>query len=82
MFFFKDKKFMEIGVSKFIFYQALCNSVQVMEKMRKNNRLNGIKYDNIDNYFQTTKLNLDTITEFNSYNLHNFDDYIAEETKT
>ena len=81
MFFFKDKKFMEIGVSKFIFYQALCNSVQVMEKMRKNNRLNGIKYDNIDNYFQTTKLNLDTITDFNSYNLHNFDDYIAEETK-
>ena len=82
LFLFKDQKFMEEGVSKFLFYQALCNSVQVMEKMRKNNRLNGIKYDNIDNYFQTTKLNLDTITEFNSYNLHNFDDYIAEETKT
>ena len=81
LFLFKDQKFMEEGVSKFLFYQALCNSVQVMEKMRKNNRLNGIKYDNIDNYFQTTKLSLDSITEFNSYNLHNFDDYIAEETK-
>ena len=81
LFFFKDKNFMEIGVSKYIFYQALCNSVEVMEKMRKNNRLNGIKYDNIDNYFQTTKLSLDSITEYNSFNLYNFDNYIAEETK-
>ena len=81
LFFFKDKNFMEIGVSKYIFYQALCNSVEVMEKMRKNNRLNGIKYDNIDNYFQTTKLSLDSMTEYNSFNLYNFDNYIAEETK-
>ena len=81
LFFFKDKNFMEIGVSKYIFYQALCNSVDVMEKMRKNNRLNGIKYDNIDNYFQTTKLSLDSMTEYNSFNLYNFDNYIAEETK-
>ena len=81
LFFFKDKNFMETGVSKYIFYQALCNSVDVMEKMRKNNRLNGIKYDNIDNYFQTTKLNLDSVTEYNSFNLYNFDNYIAEETK-
>ena len=81
LFFFKDKNFMEIGVSKYIFYQALCNSVEVMEKMRKNNRLNGIKYDNIDNYFQTTKLSLDSVTEYNSFNLYNFDNYIAEETK-
>ena len=81
LFFFKDKNFMEIGVSKYIFYQALCNSVEVMEKMRKNNRINGIKYDNIDNYFQTTKLTLDSITEYNSFNLYNFDNYIAEETK-
>ena len=81
LFFFKDKNFMEIGVSKYIFYQALCNSVDVMEKMRKNNRINGIKYDNIDNYFQMTKLSLDSITEYNSFNLYNFDNYIAEETK-
>jgi len=81
LFFFKDKNFMETGVSKYIFYQALCNSVEVMEKMRKNNRLNGIKYDNIDNYFQTTKLSLDSVTEYNSFNLYNFDNYIAEETK-
>ena len=81
LFFFKDKNFMETGVSKYIFYQALCNSVDVMEKMRKNNRLNGIKYDNIDNYFQTTKLSLDSVTEYNSFNLYNFDNYIAEETK-
>ena len=81
LFFFKDKNFMEIGVSKYIFYQALCNSVEVMEKMRKNNRLNWIKYDNIDNYFQTTKLSLDSMTEYNSFNLYNFDNYIAEETK-
>jgi hypothetical protein len=81
LFFFKDKNFMEIGVSKYIFYQALCNSVEVMEKMRKNNRINGIKYDNIDNYFQTTKLSLDSVTEYNSFNLYNFDNYIAEETK-
>ena len=81
LFFFKDKNFMETGVSKYIFYQALCNSVEVMEKMRKNNRLNGIKYDNIDNYFQTTKLSLDSMTEYNSFNLYNFDNYIAEETK-
>ena len=81
LFFFKDKNFMEIGVSKYIFYQALCNSVEVMEKMRKNNRINGIKYDNIDNYFQTTKLSLDSMTEYNSFNLYNFDNYIAEETK-
>ena len=32
LFFFKDKNFMEIGVSKYIFYQALCNSVDGMEK--------------------------------------------------
>ena len=82
LFFFKDKNFMEIGVSKYIFYQALCKSVEVMEKMRKNNRINGIKYDNIDNFFQTTKLNLDSITEFNSFNLYNFDNYIAEETNS
>ena len=82
LFFFKDKNFMETGISKYIFYQALCQSVEVMEKMRKNNRLNGIKYDNIDNYFQSTKLNLDSITEFNSFNLYNFDNYIAEETNS
>ena len=80
LFFFKDKKFMEIGVSKYIFYQALCKSVEVMEKMRKNNRLNGIKYDNVDNFFQMTKLSLDSITEFNSFNMYNFDGYNAEET--
>ena len=82
LFFFKDKNFMEIGVSKYIFYQALCNSVAVMEKMRKNNRLNGIKYDNIDNYFQTTKLSLDSMTEFNSFNMYNFDNYTPEETNS
>jgi hypothetical protein len=43
LFFFKDKNFMEIGISKFIFYQALCKSVEVMEKMRRNNRKNNIK---------------------------------------
>ena len=80
LFFFKDKKFMEIGVSKYIFYQALCKSVEVMEKMRKNNRLNGIKYDNVDNFFQMSKLSLDSITEFNSFNMYNFDGYNAEET--
>ena len=82
LFFFKDKNFMEVGVSKYIFYQALCKSVEVMEKMRKNNRLNEIKYDNIDNYFQTTNLNLDSITEFNSFNYYNFDNYVAEVTNS
>ena len=82
LFFFKDKNFMENGVSKYIFYQGLCNSVEVMEKMRKNNRKNGIKYDNIDNYFQTTKLSLDSVTEFNSFNLYNFDNYFPEETNS
>ena len=82
LFFFKDKNFIETGVSKYLFYQALCKSVEVMEKMRKNNHLQKIKYDNIDNYFQTTKLNIDSITQFNSFNLYNFDNYIAEETKS
>ena len=82
LFYFKDKNFMEVGISKYIFYQALCNSVKVMEKMRKNNRLNEIKYDNIDNYFQTTKLNLDPIDEFNSFNYYNFDNYVAEVTNS
>ena len=82
LFFFKDKNFMEIGVSKYIFYQALCKSVEVLENMRKNNRLNEIKYDNIDNYFQITKLNLDSIDEFNSFNYYNFDNYIAEVTNS
>ena len=82
LFFFKDKNFMEIGVSKYIFYQALCKSVEVLTEMRKNNRLNEIKYDNIDNYFQTTKLNLDSIDEFNSFNYYNFDNYIAEVTNS
>ena len=82
LFFFKDKNFMEIGVSKYIFYQALCNSVKVLINMRKNNRLNEIKYDNIDNYFQTTKLSLDSIDEFNSFNFYNFDNYIAEVTNS
>ena len=80
LFLFKDKNFMEIGISKYIFFLALCKGVEVMEKMRTNNRLNGIKYDNIDNFFQTTKINLDPITEFNSLNLYNFDNFIAEET--
>ena len=80
LFLFKDKNFIEIGVSKYLFYQALCKSVEVMEKMRKNNRLNGIKYDNIDNFIQTTKLNLDSITEFNSFNLYNFDGFVPEDT--
>ena len=53
-----------------------------MEKMRKNNRKNHVKYDNIDNYFQIKKLSLDSISEFNSFNYYNFDNYIAEETKT
>ena len=82
LFFFKDKNFMEIGVSKYIFFQALCHSVDVLTKMRNNNRLNEIKYDNIDNYFQTTKLNLDSIDEFNSFNYYNFDGYIAEVTNS
>ena len=82
LFLFKDKNFMEEGVSKYIFYQALCKSVEVMEKMRINNRKNDIKYDNIDNYFQTTKLNLDSIDEFNSFNYYNFDNYIAEVTNS
>ena len=82
LFYFKDKDFMEIGVSKYIFYQAVCKSVEVMEKMRINNRKTKIKYDNIDNYFQTTKLNLDSIDEFNSFNYYNFDNYSAEVTNT
>ena len=82
LFFFKDKNFMEVGVSKYIFYQALCNSVDVMTKMRQNNRLNEIKYDNIDNYYQTTKLNLDSMDEFNSFNYYNFDNYVAEVTNS
>ena len=82
LFYFKDKNFMEVGVSKYIFYQALCNSVKVMEKMRKNNRINEIKYDSIDNYYQTTKLSLDSIDEFNSYNYYNFENYVAEVTNS
>ena len=82
LFFFKDKNFMEIGVSKYIFYQAICNSVNVLKNMRTNNRLNDIKYDNIDNYFQTTKLSLDSIDEFNSFNYYNFEDYVAEATNS
>ena len=82
LFYFKDKDFMEIGVSKYIFYQAVCKSVEVMEKMRINNRKTKIKYDNIDNYFQTTKLNLDSIDEFNSFNYYNFDNYSPEVTNT
>ena len=82
LFFFKDKNFIETGVSKYLFYQALCKSVEIMEKMRKNNRKNHVKYDNIDNYFQIKKLSLDSISEFNSFNYYNFDNYIAEETKT
>jgi len=73
---------MEIGVSKYIFYQAICNSVNVLKNMRTNNRLNDIKYDNIDNYFQTTKLSLDSIDEFNSFNYYNFEDYVAEATNS
>ena len=80
LFFFKDKNFMEIGVSKCIFFQALCNSVDVLTKMRNNNRLNEIKYDYIDNYFQITNLNLDSIDEFNSFNYYNFDNYTPEVT--
>jgi hypothetical protein len=82
LFYFKDKNFMEVGVSKYIFYQALCNSVKVMEKMRKNNRLNEIKYDNMDNYYQLTKLSLDSIDEFNSFNYYNFENYVAEVTNS
>ena len=78
----KDKTFMENSVSKFIFYQALCHSVEVMLKMRKLNRQNEIKYDTIDNFFQTTKLSLDAIDEYNSVNFYNFDDYVPEITKS
>ena len=78
----KDSFFMETGISKFIFYEALCHSVKVMLKMRDDNRLNEIKYDTIDHFFQLTKLNLDSITDFNSFNYYNFDSYTHEITKT
>ena len=78
----KDKYLMEAGISKFIFYEGLCHSVDVLLKMRKYNRINQIKYDNIDNFFQFTKLNLDSITDFNSFNYYNFDNYTHEITNT
>ena len=72
----------EIGISKFIFYEALCHSVNVLLKMRKYNRLNEIKYDNTDNFFQFTKLSLDSLTDFNSFNYYNFDNYTHDITKS
>ena len=78
----KDKYLMEIGISKFIFYEALCHSVEVLLKMRKYNKVNQIKYDNIDNFYQLTKLSLDSLTDFNSFNYYNFDNYTHEITKT
>ena len=78
----KDKYLMEAGISKFIFYEGLCHSVDVLLKMRKYNRINQIKYDNIDNFFRFTKLNLDSITDFNSFNYYNFDNYTHEITNT
>ena len=78
----KDKYLMETGLSKFIFYEGLCHSVDVLLKMRKNNRINQIKFDNIDNFFQLTKLNLDSLTDFNSFNYYNFDNYTHDITKT
>jgi hypothetical protein len=78
LYFFKDKNFIEVGLSKFLFYQALCHSVEVLENIRKNNRLHNVKYDLTDNYFQTTKLNLDSIDEFNSLNFYNFNNYTPE----
>ena len=77
----KDKYLMETGISKFIFYEGLCHSVDILLKMRKYNRINQIKYDNIDNFFQLTKLSLESITDFNSINYYNFDGYIHEITK-
>ena len=77
----KDKYLMEIGISKFIFYEALCHSLEVLLHMRTNNRLNQIKYDNIDNYFQLTKLCLDPLNDFNSFNYYNFDNYTHDITK-
>jgi hypothetical protein len=78
----KDKYLMEIGISKFIFYEALCHSVEVLLKMRKHNKVNQIKYDNIDNFYQLTKLSLDSLTDFNSFNYYNFENYTHETTKT
>ena len=78
----KDKYLMETGVSKFIFYEGLCKSVDVLLKMREDNRLNQIKYDNIDNFFQLTQLSLDSLTDFNSFNYYNFDNYTHDITKT
>lgn len=77
-----NKYLLETGVSKFIFYEALCHSINVMLKMRDDNRKNEIKYDTIDNFFQLTKLNLDSITDFNSFNFYNFDSYSHDITKT
>lgn len=45
-----NKYLMETGISKFIFYEALCHSINVMLKMRDDNRKNEIKYDTIDNF--------------------------------
>ena len=78
----KDKYLMETGISKFIFYEGLCHSVDVLLKMRKDNRLNEIKYDNMDNFFQLTKLNLDSLTDFNSFNYYNFENYTHDITNT
>ena len=78
----KDKYLMETGMSKFIFYEGLYHSVDVLLKMRKDNKINQIKYDNIDNFFQLTKLSLDSITDFNSFNYYNFDNYIHDVTKS
>lgn len=78
----KDKYLMETGISKFIFYEGLCHSVDILLKMRKDNRINQIKYDNTDNFFQLTKLSLDSLTDFNSFNYYNFDNYTHDITKT
>ena len=78
----KNKYLIEIGISNFIFYEALCHSDNVLLKMRKYNRLNQIKYDNTDNFFQFTKLSLDSLKDFNSFNYYNFDNYTHDITKS
>ena len=56
---FKNKKFMEERIPKYVLFQSMCKSVEVMNKMILHSKEIG-EYFKIEDYYQITKYDFDT----------------------
>ena len=56
---FKNKKFMEERIPKYVLFQSMCKSVDIINKMILHSKEIG-EYFNIEDYYQITKYDFDT----------------------